>query len=129
MSTWGPMSANPYSQISHGVTEALFPDDPPGFYKVPFSYSDPEAVVSDLGIAGFQAVTVAAISVERVVNDWETFARGIVFGNPLCIEIENRGGDATSVMNKTRDAFVAMWGEAPTSMPLQITIFHARTGA
>jgi ubiquinone/menaquinone biosynthesis C-methylase UbiE len=49
---WGPMSGNPYSQMAHDVTAKVFPEDPPGFYKVPFHYGDPADVREDLAEAG-----------------------------------------------------------------------------
>jgi ubiquinone/menaquinone biosynthesis C-methylase UbiE len=46
--TWGAMEDNPFCMVAHEVTTRFFPDDPPGFYRVPFSYADPGVVTGDL---------------------------------------------------------------------------------
>ena len=38
--TWGDFSANPFAAIAHDVCLQYFPENPPGFYKVPFSYAE-----------------------------------------------------------------------------------------
>ena len=52
--TWGPMSANPFSAIAPQIVTRFFPDDPPGFYRVPFSCGDPVAAPGDLKSAGLK---------------------------------------------------------------------------
>ena len=42
------MQKNPYSQIAYAIPAQFFPADPPGFYKVPFHYGNPEVVLADL---------------------------------------------------------------------------------
>ena len=41
---WSAMSENPFSRMAYDVGEQFLPDDPPGFYRVPFHYGDPELV-------------------------------------------------------------------------------------
>ncbi len=122
--TWGAMEANPFSQIAYEVTEHFFPDDPPGFYRVPFSYHDPAAVIEDLKAAGFAGVGHATLPLEKRIGDLAGFAQGLVFGNPLIDEISQRGGVAPeAVRDAIVDRFLTRLGPEPITMPLQATVF------
>jgi SAM-dependent methyltransferase len=126
--TWGPMSANPFSEIGHEVTARFFPDNPPGFYQVPFSYADPGTVVGDLKKAGWIDVEHETIPLQKTVTDLTRFARGMVFGNPLISEIQQRGGvDPNDVAHAILREFRSSWGTEPATMPLQATVFTGRT--
>jgi len=81
--TWGTTAENPFSEVASEVSAAAFPDDPPGFYRVPFSYPDPAAVRADLAAGGFGEVEHRRVAFEAEVADPARFARGIVYGNPL----------------------------------------------
>jgi len=125
--TWGTMAANPVSEVAHEVTARFFPDDPPGFYQVPFSYADPEAVKADLRVAGWLEVGHETIPLRRTVTDVAGFARGLVFGNPLIEEIQQRGGvDPGAVMAAIGEALEARFGPEPMTMPLEATVFTCR---
>lgn len=126
--TWGPMSANPFSEVANDVAARFFPDDPPGFYRVPFSYADPDVVVADLEKSGFLAIEHETMRLRKTVSDLEGFARGLVFGNPLIAEIQQRGGvSADDVMSAVLEGLKKRMGPDPVSMPLEATAFIART--
>lgn len=125
--SWGPMAANPFSQVAHEATARFFPDNPPGFYRVPFSYHDPKVVKGDLAAAGWVNVEHQTIALQKTVADLSGFARGIVFGNPLIDEIRQRGGvDPDDVMAAMIDEFRSRFGPEPLTMPLQATVFTGR---
>ncbi len=125
--TWGPMAANPFSEVAHEATARFFPENPPGFYRVPFSYHDPNDVKGDLATAGWVDLEHETIALRKTVADLSAFARGIVFGNPLIDEIRQRGGvDPEDVMAAIVDEFRYRFGPAPITMPLQATVFTGR---
>lgn len=122
--TWGSMAANPFSEIAHETTARFFPDNPPGFYRVPFSYADPATVKGDLEAAGWVDTEHAIIPLRKTVTDLAVFAQGIVFGNPLIDEIKQRGGvDAADVMAAIIEEFQNRLGPEPITMPLEATVF------
>jgi SAM-dependent methyltransferase len=124
---WDQMSANPFSEVAYDVGARFFPDDPPGFYRVPFSYPDPAVVTTDLAAAGFRDIGHERVPLAKEVNDWTLFARGIVFGNPLIGEINDRPGvEADEVMAAIVHALRERFGQEPASMPLQATVYSAR---
>jgi ubiquinone/menaquinone biosynthesis C-methylase UbiE len=124
---WGQMSSNPFAEIAHETAGSIFPDNPPGFYRVPFSYCDIEAVTRDLEAAGFGEITHETIKLDKPVKDWSLLALGLVMGNPLIDEIKSRGGyTADQVVKRFADAFRARFGQAPGTMPLEAIVFRAR---
>ncbi len=126
---WGTLDENPFSKETHAIVAELFPDNPPGFYQVPFSYADRSRVLDDLAQAQFDDVTCDVVDVDSVVGDWGAFARGLVFGNPIIDEIIARGGVAPDdVVSKIQARFTEKWGPAPAVMPRKATVFQARLG-
>jgi hypothetical protein len=50
---WDSWDTNPFAQIAHEAVAEFFPENPPGFYKVPFSYHDADDIRQSLLRAGF----------------------------------------------------------------------------
>lgn len=124
---WGTNAANPFSQCAYDVGARFFPDDPPGFYLVPFSYHDPQAVRADLQAAGWTMIDHETISLRKTVKDAADFARGLVFGNPLIEEIRQRdGADPDDFLEAIIKEFDDRFGPDPFAMPLEATVFTAR---
>ena len=119
-STWGPASTNPFAEVIQGVVAHFFPVDPPGFYNVPFSCGDPVAVERDLTAAGWRDVRCETLRRTKVVSDLAAFAKAMVNGNPLILQIRERGEvDPEEVEQAVLAGLVGRFGEAPVSMPLQ----------
>jgi ubiquinone/menaquinone biosynthesis C-methylase UbiE len=124
--TWGSMSENPFAQIAHQVASEFFPVDPPGFYRVPFSYADPAKVAGDLRAAGFTEIKHESVALRKQVDDLSAFARGLVFGNPLIDEINSRGGvNPDEVVAAVERRFRIAWGAERAIMPLKANVFVA----
>lgn len=118
------MRKNPYSQIAHGVATRFFPEDPPGFYKIPFHYGDPDVVRADLKAAGWQDVTHETIRLNKKIGDPEAFARGLIFGNPIIDDVRARGGvDPEEMAAAVLEDLYATFGPSDMVMPLESTIF------
>jgi len=125
--TWGPMSANPYSRISHEVVSEFFPVDPPGFYKAPFSYGNPVEVKNDLNAAGWKDVEHETVHLNKTITDPRAFAKAMIFGTPTIDLIRLRGGiDPEDVVYAIHQRFLDQFGGGPTVMPLEATAFVCR---
>ena len=123
---WGSMNSCPYSQIIYDIGAELFPDKPPNFYRVPFSYGDIDEALGHLKEGGFEDIRHETINLNKEVQDWQAFCKGAVFGNPLIDEINQHGTfSPEEVMNKIFAALEIEFGGAPTTMPLQATVYHA----
>jgi SAM-dependent methyltransferase len=125
--TWGPMSANPYSRISHETVSEFFPVDPPGFYKAPFAYGDPVEVRNDLNAAGWDDVEHETVHLNKPVTDPHAFAKAMIFGTPTIDLLRERGGvDPDEIVDVIHRRFLDQFGDGPTIMPLQATVFICR---
>jgi ubiquinone/menaquinone biosynthesis C-methylase UbiE len=119
---WDSWEQNPFAQIAHGIVEATFPDDPPGFYKVPFGYHDTGEIRKAVASAGFSEVTVEHLPMTSTIPSAANFAKGLVFGNPLHDEIVARGGNPEEVCAGVEQAIERNVG---TDLSLQALIVHA----
>lgn len=121
---WDGHEHNPFGRISHAVVESFFPDDPPQFQRLPFSYSF-EAAKDGLLAAGFSEVTGTIVRFDKAVSDPARLARGIVFGSPLIEQINSRGGvDPQTIYAAMTVAFASEF--ASGRMPLQALVMSAR---
>ena len=120
---WGAMTENPFSEITHRTIASVFNNDPPAFYTVPFSYHDEHRIIGDMKVAGFSEVTGETIDIVRTVPSWEKFAQGLVFGNPVIGELNERGVDPVAAKAKVAEALRGEFGREPASMPLRAKVF------
>lgn len=111
---WGTKEENQFSKIANDVVVERYPDDPPGFYKVPFSYADASVAKADLKAAGFTKVEHTPVTLTRKVKDVPAFARGAVYGNPLAEEIRNRKGDPDALVREIESRFRKTFGGGDT---------------
>lgn len=128
LSVWDAMDANPFARIAYDTIAGFFDADPPQFYKLPFHYSDRDAIVVSLEGAGFSDVRVTELEREQDLPSLTDFARGLVYGNPVVEEIRERGtASADEVTNAVAEALATEFGE-PGKMPLHAIIFEAKKG-
>ncbi|WP_218916934.1 class I SAM-dependent methyltransferase [Croceicoccus naphthovorans] len=121
-SVWGSWNDNPFGRIAYSVGAEFCPNDPPAFYKIPFSYHDAGRIRSDLKDAGFDEPTIDTLTHRKALDDPALFARGIVYGNPLGEELVERGIDPDVVCNRMAEALRAQLGE---SMPVKAMLIAA----
>lgn len=129
VSVWDSHAFNPFGEVIHRVAGSFFPDDPPQFYAVPFSYGAIDPIKAGLMAAGFSSVDVSVKRIEKTVADPELFARGTVFGNPMFDQIRGRGGDPEAVAQAILAELKAQFGTEPMVLQLQEIVFTARKGA
>ena len=91
---------NPYGRIADQVLRSAFPEDPPTFYRVPFSDHDPEEHRRRTETAGFHDVIVESVAFESMAESAESFAKGLIRGNPVSIVIGERGGASHEEVEK-----------------------------
>jgi SAM-dependent methyltransferase len=118
---------NPHGRITYEVGAALFPEDPPGFYRMPFSDHDPAAHVSRARAAGFAEVTVDAVSFTGTSETAADFAAGLIRGNPIAIDIvARRTVPLDEVERRLADALRRELGDRPVRTPLHAWVITAR---
>ncbi|HVY85646.1 MAG TPA: class I SAM-dependent methyltransferase [Caulobacterales bacterium] len=127
LGAWGTMDENPYARVAYDVGAHFCPDDPPAFYRVPFSCADAAPLIADLKGAGFSAVSHEVLKRKKRVDDISVFARGLVYGNPMIGEIAKRGLDPEEVVRTIEQRLAATLG--PTQiMPRTAHLFTCLKG-
>jgi SAM-dependent methyltransferase len=124
---WGEMRANPFAEIAHAAAERFFPDNPPKFYLTPFGYADPSRVRADLRAAGFTEVKDEVVRFEPEVSDWTHFAKGLIYGNPMIVDIQASPTVKADDMVATIAAELEQrFGKAPAKAPLEALVYTVR---
>jgi SAM-dependent methyltransferase len=121
-SVWDRLALNPVSEILGDAVAALFPDDPPDFYRrVPFGYHDAGRIEADLRAAGFADIHIETVSLSSRV-DASAAAIGLCQGSPMGTEIEARGGDLAAVADAAAAALAPYDGK---EMPMSAHVASA----
>ena len=119
---WGSWENNAFAQIAHEAVSPFFPDNPPGFYRVPFGYNDQAEIEHALFGADFSHVSIVPVRHESAIPSAAEFATGLVFGNPLIDEIRAQGGDPQRICSAVASAIEQRLGE---SMSLEALLIEA----
>ncbi len=120
---WDSWAANPFAQVVHETIAHFFPDDPPGFYKVPYGYHETNEIRNAALEGGFDKVTVQRLEMPSKIESARTFAEGFMYGNPLYDEVVARGGNPSEVCDALERTIAAEMGE---EIMLRILLVHAR---
>jgi ubiquinone/menaquinone biosynthesis C-methylase UbiE len=126
-SVWDSHRHNPIGSLITKILTQFFPNDPPQFYQVPFSYHRIDPIKDSLDAVGFSDLRIAVLSLKKTVPDVATYARALVLGNPLIEQIRARGSvDPEWVIKALAEALPREFGTDPTCIPLQAIVFEAR---
>ncbi len=120
---WDSWEANPFGRVIHETIAQFFPDDPPGFYKLPYCYHDTEEIRDAALEGGFDNVTVQRLEMPSKIESARTFAEGLIYGNPLYDEVVARGGNPSEVCDALEGAVATEMGD---EILLRILLAHAR---
>ena len=113
-SVWDRIERNAFARIANETITGFFPSDPPKFYRTPFGWFDEAEIRTTLEAAGFTDVRAVAVTRESTSVSAHDFATGLVLGNPVSIEIAERGTASTEkVVDALGAALAREGGEAP----------------
>jgi len=95
LAVWDRIDRNVLSNLANQSLQKLFPDNPPLFMvRGPFSYHDPDWIERDLHAAGFDSVEIETVVLHSRSPSGEDGARGLVYGSPMSVELEDYGPGA-----------------------------------
>ena len=123
---WDAIDRNPIQRITHETVAKFFPKDPPQFYLVPCSLSNPAPIRTWLEWAGFVDVNVETVDKVGTTTSWDDAARGLIDGNPISTEIMTR---RPAMLPEIRAAVAKNLAAAlrdPRRCPLRAHVFTAR---
>lgn len=117
---WDKLERNGFSKAVHEAVAEIFPDDPPRFLEVPYSYYDLSVIVSNLQQVGFGVIEIVVQPHESKASDPHQVAMGLVAGSPLANQVAERGSPSLEdVTAAVADAVSQRFGPGPISAPMQ----------
>jgi ubiquinone/menaquinone biosynthesis C-methylase UbiE len=123
-SVWDSHRHNPFGRIAHEVVGSFFPADPPQFYQVPFGFHAIDPIKESLIDAGFTDIRIHVVALEKEILDAASFARGLIYGNPLVDEIRIRGGIHPDQIVSALTEALCRESAASGRMPLRAILFN-----
>jgi ubiquinone/menaquinone biosynthesis C-methylase UbiE len=123
---WCSMTENQYPQVIDETLERLFPDDPPRFIRVPYSFHDTPTIEQLARDAGFSDVAIERVAISGLAESAESVAIGFARGSPLNPALTDRGADVDAVMAALTESLAAAGGARPFVAPLAALVVTAR---
>ena len=125
--TWDSLKENRLpAEVYAGVREC-FTTDPPTFYDVPFSMSDPAEHLRLATEAGLNDVTVDRVNLVGARLNPRDAATGVIRGGPFVTEIEQRGANADTVIELVAGRLKRRFGAEPLAANLSALVCSAKT--
>jgi ubiquinone/menaquinone biosynthesis C-methylase UbiE len=121
--SWDSLEANHLFLNADKVVSEIFKDDPPDFYKVPFSFYDKDEIREILSKVGFNEINIEYKENKCVSESAESLVIGIVKGNPIYSQINERDPSMMPhVINKMEKVIGLKYGEKPVRANIKALI-------
>ena len=122
---WDSLEHNEIPRLTHQTIASFFPQDPPKFYQTPFGYHDAAVIRQSLQNAGFTDVESSVVKLPCRSPSPQDFAFGLVKGNPVSLEIEERGSvDVDTVVKAVAGALAKRFGDGPLKTTMQALVWR-----
>lgn len=117
---WDRLERNGFSRAVHEAMPQIFPEDPPRFLEIPYSYFDLSVLVRNLQQAGFDTIEIVVQPRQSRASGPKQVAAGLAAGTPLASQIAER--NTMSLQEATRaveEIISQQFGSGPISAPMQ----------
>jgi len=120
---WDEIEVNDLPKAAHAVILKFFPNDPPDFYDVPFSFHDPEAIRTLLSAAGFKDIKLTTVPLPATSPSAPDLAQGLIHGNPVITAIKERDeSKAPEIQTTLENLLASEFGSAPVCARMQAIV-------
>jgi ubiquinone/menaquinone biosynthesis C-methylase UbiE len=124
---WDAIDKNELAQIAHEIVSSFFEHDPPTFYKIPFGLYEQGLIVDLLRDAGFKDSQISVLAKTGTSPSAVDAAKGLVEGNPVIVEINQRAtSDVQAIEASVAAAVASRCGDKPVRSKLQALVCTAR---
>ncbi|OQW30226.1 MAG: hypothetical protein A4E19_11755 [Nitrospira sp. SG-bin1] len=123
---WDRMERNPYGVIVHETVSKFFPDNPPQFFKAPYSFADVDVLQSLLIANGFDQVEIQTVPLECYSTSVRSLAIGLIEGALILAEIQERGASPSPIIDAVTAALVKIGRDSPFRSVMQAIVVTAR---
>ena len=125
-SVWDSIEKNDVTQITHEIITSFFEIDPPSFYRVPFAFHDEATIVDLLKAARFSDPRISILPKTGTSPAARDAAKGLIEGNPVIVEISQRGVSHEAIEAALAAALASRCGDSPVRSKLQALVCSAR---
>jgi SAM-dependent methyltransferase len=125
LSTWDSRDVNRFAHVLSERVTAFFPQEPPQFMAVPWHLHDRVALHAMTLDAGFRHAEVEALPADAEGPSAADAARGFVRGNPLAMQLQDRGANMDAIEQSVADGLAELGGTSPLRFAMQALLLHA----
>ena len=123
---WDSYEHNHLIQTVNETLIRMFPENPPPFFDVPYSYYQIDEVRRLLGQVGFGEIEISVLPRDSVCETARQVALGYILGTPVCMQISERGGiGVEKVVGIVEDAICETYGRSSIKAKMQAIVFKA----
>lgn len=124
--TWKSLADNHISEMANDVVKTFFPDDPPVFFHIPFSYYDKDQIRQELADAGFKNIKIEDVAATGSNSSAENAARGMLEGTPIINYIKEKSPEKLpAIKQKFTEEIIKAYGKENLSIPISALIVQA----
>jgi len=123
---WQSLEKNRFAFITNEIVTGHFKENPPAFYQVPFSYGDENEIKRILSKVGFRDISLDNLKKSTTAEDAGLLAKGLVEGNPVILQINERDPALLPVIEKElTNELVQKMGDKPLKAELNAIVCEA----
>jgi ubiquinone/menaquinone biosynthesis C-methylase UbiE len=124
--TWDKIENNGAIYLGNQIICSYFPENPPSYYRVPFSLSQPDMLDTSLKATGFKTIQVTSVEKEGMSPSAKDAAIGIVQGNPIQAKIIEKDPALVNViLGAVEQKLAEVYGNRPMRSPLKAWVVEA----
>ena len=122
-SVWDAIERVDLAKATEIVIKQFFPENPPDFYDIPFSFHEEDRLRLVLTTAGFREITIEAVPFPCVSASARDAAHGLIHGNPVISAINERDPTkAPEIEAALAEKIAAQFGAAPVNAHMQAIV-------
>ena len=123
VSVWDDIEHVDLAKATETVIKQFFPENPPDFYDVPFSFHEPDRLRSVLTTAGFREIKIEVVPFPCVSASALDAAHGLIHGNPVITAINERDpAKAPEIEAALAEKIASQFGAAPVKAQMQAIV-------
>ena len=123
VSVWDDIQRVDLAKAAETVIKRFFPENPPDFYDIPFSFHDPDKLRSVLSAAGFREIEIDVVRFPCVSASASEAAHGLIHGNPVITAINERDpAKAPEIEAALAETIAAQFGAEPVQARMQAIV-------
>ncbi len=127
ISTWAPMTSNPWIEVAREAVSKLFPQELAEFYNAPFVMADDSQCRDLLITAGFEDIHHSLVELDLNFSSAFAFATGFTRSNAAVMNLSDQYHvEAETIVEAIQAAAAAVFGDQPMVAKMRSNLFTGR---